>query len=92
MYQWNFSLSLIQLSQDDSLNILRVFRLKFRKNIIFLPPKIDFVLANNADPDEMQHYALCCISSGPALFAKLKVPISEGDLKKPADLNLHCLQ
>ena len=27
------------------------------KNIVFLSLKIDFVLANSADPDEMLHYA-----------------------------------
>ena len=29
-------------------------------------------LANSEDPDEMQHNAACCISSGSELFAKIK--------------------
>ena len=33
--------------------ILRGYRLSFPKNIVFLSMKIDFVLANSADPDEM---------------------------------------
>ena len=30
---------------------------KISKNIVFLSLKIDFGLANSADPDEMSHYA-----------------------------------
>ena len=52
-----FSISLIQLSQDGPLYILRGCRLYFPKNIIFLSQKTDFVLANNVDPDEMQSFA-----------------------------------
>ena len=37
--------------------IMRGHRLQFQKNIIFLSLKIDFVLANSIDPDEMPHYA-----------------------------------
>ena len=29
----------------------------FQKNIVFLSLKMDLVVANNADPDEMLHYA-----------------------------------
>ena len=37
--------------------ILRCHRLQFSKiNIEFLSLKVDFVLANSADPDEMLHY------------------------------------
>ena len=32
--------------------------------------KIVLILATSADPDEMQHYALCYISSGSTLLAK----------------------
>ena len=32
-------------------------RLQFSKNIVFLSLKVDFVLTNSADPDEMPHYA-----------------------------------
>ena len=41
------------LSQDGPLYILRGQRLYFPKNVVFLSLKIDFVLANYADPDEM---------------------------------------
>ena len=37
--------------------ILRGHRLYFEKNIVFLSLKINIVLANSADPDEMLHYA-----------------------------------
>ena len=50
-----FPKSLILLCQDGALYILRGHRLKFPKNIVFLSLKIDFVLANSADPDEMLH-------------------------------------
>ena len=30
----------------------------FKKNIIFLSLKMDFVLANSADTDKMMHYAV----------------------------------
>ena len=45
--------------------------------------KIDFVLANSADPDEMPHKnaALCGISSGSSLFTKVPVygfPVYQG--------------
>ena len=48
----------MKLSQDGPLSIMRGRRLQFSKYIIFLPMKIDFVLANIADPDEMLHYDL----------------------------------
>ena len=51
-----FPLRLIQLSQDGPLYILRGNRLSFTQNIIFLSLKIDFVLANSADPGEMSPY------------------------------------
>ena len=34
-------------------------RLSFPKHIAFLSLKIDFVVANKADPDEMPHHAVC---------------------------------
>ena len=55
--------------------------LKFQKNI-FISLKIDFVLANSADPDEMQHHAafylgLHCLHNAAfhqsSLFAKVPV-------------------
>ena len=49
---------LIQLSQDGPLYILRGLHVIISKNIIFLSLKIDFVIANSADPDEMQPYAV----------------------------------
>ena len=50
------------------------------KNFVFLSLKIDFGLANSADPDEMPQK--CGISSGSSLFAKLPI-FHQG---------LHCLQ
>ena len=32
-----------------------------KKNIVFHPLKIDFVLANSTGPDEMLHYAVFCL-------------------------------
>ena len=49
--------------------ILRGHRLSFPKNIVFHSLKIAFVLANNADPDEMPPHA-AGISSGFSKFAK----------------------
>ena len=57
------SLKLVQLHQDGPLYILRGHRLKF-PNIVFLSPKINFVLANSA---------FCDISSGSSLFAKVLI-------------------
>ena len=31
----------------------------FHKNIVFLSLKIDFDVANSADPDELLHYVYC---------------------------------
>ena len=39
------------------LYILRGLRYNFHRSIVFLSSKIDFVLANSADPDEMPHNA-----------------------------------
>ena len=47
------------------------------KNNGFLSLKIDFVLANSADPDEMLHYA--AFSSGPSL---LRYPFRGSQSKK----------
>ena len=50
---------------------------KTKKNILFLPLRIVFVLANSADPDEMSqcrpryNATLCGISSGSSLFSKV---------------------
>ena len=44
-----------------------------------------FCLSNSADPDEMPQYALCGISSGPSLFAK--VPVGFLVLKELVDLS-----
>ena len=50
--------------------ILRGHRLLFPKHIVFLSLKIDFALANSADPDEMPpcvafHLGLPCLSKYP---------------------------
>ena len=50
------------------------------KNIIFISLKIDFVLANSAEPDEMPHYAafhlgLYCLPK--YLLSWMKVEISK---------------
>ena len=47
---------LMQLSKDGSLYILRGYRFKFQKNIMFLSLKIYFVLVNSADHNEIQHF------------------------------------
>ena len=52
-----FSIKVVQLSQDDPLYILRGHRLRFPKTIVFLSLNINFVIANSADLDEMPHYA-----------------------------------
>ena len=46
------------LFHKKTLCILRGRRLLFPKTIVFISLKIHFVLANSADPDEMQHYAV----------------------------------
>ena len=46
-----------ETGEDSPLYIPRGHRLWFPKQIIFLLLKIDFVLANSADPDEMLHNA-----------------------------------
>ena len=37
--------------------ILRGHKFKFQENIVIFSLKIDFVLVNSADPDEMPHSA-----------------------------------
>ena len=54
----DFSISLIQLSQDSALYILRGHIINFQPNIVFLSLKVDIVPANIADFDEMPHYAV----------------------------------
>ena len=49
------SIKLQKISQLGSLNTLRGHRLWFPKYIVFHSLKIDFVLANTAEPDEMPH-------------------------------------
>ena len=67
--QWNFPYSLKHLSRDGPLYILRGKRLYFPKNVVLLSLKIDFVLANYADPDEMSpSYGIYL--SGLSLFVK----------------------
>ena len=53
---WKFLQSYRQYIQDGPLFILMDHSL-CRNNIVFLSLKIDFVLANGADPAEMPHYA-----------------------------------
>ena len=63
--------------------ILRGHRLKFPKNIVFLSLKIDFGLANSADPDEMLHHAafqlgLQCLPKYPlGVLSTLRVPVEK---------------
>ena len=47
--------------------VLRGHKLSFQKNIVFLPLKINFVIANGAQADEMPH------NSGFSLFVKVPV-------------------
>ena len=47
---------MIQCSPDVQSYIFRGNRLKFSNNILSL--KIDFLLANGANPDEMSHFTL----------------------------------
>ena len=61
----------IQLSQDGPLYILRDNMLQFSKVITFLFLKINFVLANCADPDKM----LPIGHFGSSLFAKLHLHV-----------------
>ena len=57
------------LSQDGPLYTLRGQRLYFFKNVVFLSLKIDFVLQNISDPDEMSpSYGISL--SGLSLFVK----------------------
>ena len=64
-----FSIKFETLSQDGPLYILRGQRLYFPKNVVLLSLKIDFVLANYADPDEMSpSYGIYL--SGLSLFVK----------------------
>ena len=56
----------IRLSQDGPLYIFRTLRISFLNTVVFLSLKIDFVLANSADPDEMScseafHLSLHCL-------------------------------
>ena len=62
--------------------IFRGYRLKFPNNIVILSLKIDFVLANSEDPDEMTQQTVKTEDpnemphNGASLFAK--VPIQGG--------------
>ena len=49
-----FSIKLVQSNLDGPLYILKGHRLKF-PNILFLSLKINFVLVDNADFDQMPH-------------------------------------
>ena len=60
--QWDFPLNLIQFSQDIPCIYLGVTDYDF-KNIVFLSLKIDFVIANNANPVEIpRNLGICCLS------------------------------
>ena len=50
-----FSIKLIQLSQDGPLYVMRATCYNFQFNIVFHFMRISFVLANRAVPDEMQY-------------------------------------
>ena len=65
--------------------------LSFQKNIVFLSLKIDFVLANSADPDEMLCFA--AFHLGPQCLSKY--PLKGFWSKKHSatfQLSLHWLQ
>ena len=49
------SSSIYQAGPLDKLRDHRL-RMKFKKNVFLSALKIDFVLLNNADTDELQHY------------------------------------
>ena len=70
MFQWILTSGFIQYTWDVPLYILRGHRVLFQKIKLILALKIDFVVANSADPDEMSHYGafhLClhCLSKYP---------------------------
>ena len=56
LYQWNFQQSLIQLSQDGPLYILRGHKLYFPQKYYISFSEDQFYLNNSADPKEMLHY------------------------------------
>ena len=45
------------MAYDQILNQIKNWRVSFVVEYIFLSLKIDFVIANIVDPDEMPHYA-----------------------------------
>ena len=65
IYSYEFLSTFLIKSQDGPLYILMGYRqVILSKTIKFLSLKIDFVLANSVDLDEISHYA-----SGSSLFA-----------------------
>ena len=52
-----FSIKFDTGKSERSIMYIKGSQIIISKNILFLTLKIDFVLANSADPDEMPHYA-----------------------------------
>ena len=57
VYQLILPSGFIRYTWDCALYIMRGSQVVISKIIVVISQKIDFVLANSADPDEMQHYA-----------------------------------
>ena len=55
--QMEFSIKLHPIKSGWAIVYIEASHVENFKNIAFLSLKIDFVFANSADPDEMQHYA-----------------------------------
>ena len=55
--QIEFSIKLHTIKSGWSIVYIEASQVENFKNIAFLSLKIDFVSANSAEPDEMQHYA-----------------------------------
>ena len=51
-----FSIKFYTVKSGWSIVNIEGLKVRISKNIIFLSVKIDFVLANSADPDEMLHF------------------------------------
>ena len=61
--------------------------MSFPRYDVFLFLKIEFILANSADPDEMQH---CCISSRSSLFVKVPVQLPSKFCTKHTVRKIEC--
>ena len=52
-----FSIKFVTVKSGWSILYIEGSQVIIPKNIVFFSLKIDFILANSADPDEMPHYA-----------------------------------